>query len=53
MPHYISLACSLEVRQNLLIAEGQWPGTRRQKESNVADGVGNPSALALICYGDL
>ena len=49
MPDYISLALTLEVRQNLLILEGQRPGTGRQKKSNIAYYFETPSAFAPIC----
>jgi len=51
MPDDISLAFCLEVRQNLLILKGQWPGTGRQKKSNISDYFETPWALAPICSG--
>ncbi len=50
-PDFINLAFSPEVRGNLLILKGQWPGTRRQKKSNIADYFETPLVLAPICSG--
>lgn len=50
-PDFISLAFSLEVRENLLILKGQWPGTGSLKKSNIADYFETPLVLAPICSG--
>lgn len=46
---FINLAFSPEVRGNLLILKGQWPGTWSQRKSNIADYFETPSVLAPIC----
>lgn len=48
-PDFINFAFSPEVRGNLLILKGQWPGTGSQKKSNIADYFETPLALAPIC----
>lgn len=48
-PNFINLAFRPEVRWNLHILKGQWPGTGSQKKSNIADYFETPSVLAPIC----
>lgn len=53
MPDYIRLAYSLEVRLNLHLLKGQWPGKGRQKKSNTAGYFEILQALVLICSRNL
>lgn len=48
---FINLAFSPEVRENLFILKRQWPGTGRQKNSNIAEYGEIPLVLAPICPG--
>lgn len=50
-PDFINLTFSPEVRGNLLILKGQWPGTGKQKKSNIADYFETPWCLLPFVLG--